>query len=68
MSNYKQLQLEGTLTVNSYKITSTRAQVPVYFLNGKFDYRHMIDWTAGDIDCVHTVGPPVPMPEKVILE
>ena len=41
------------------------AQVPVYFLNGKFDYRHMIDWTAGDIDCVHTVGPPMPMPEKV---
>ena len=48
--------------------TNTSAQVPVYFLNGKFDYRHMLDWAAPDIDCVHTVGPPLPMPEKVILE
>ena len=39
--------------------------MPVYFLNADFDYRKMMDFAAFDQDCVHTDGPPIPMPEKV---
>ena len=30
-------------------------QVPVYFLNADFDYRNLLDFTAPDPDCLHTV-------------
>ena len=30
-------------------------KVPVYFLNADFDYRNLLDFTAPDPDCLHTV-------------
>ena len=29
--------------------------MPVYFLNADFDYRNLLDFTAPDPDCLHTV-------------
>ena len=29
--------------------------MPVYFLNADFDYRNLLDFTALDPDCLHTV-------------
>ena len=51
-------------TANSH--TDLYMQVPVYHLNADFDYRHMLDFTRLDPDCVHTVGPPRPMPKQVV--
>ena len=42
-------------------------KIPVYYLKSKYDYRNMIDWTKPDIDCVHTVGEPLPFPEKITV-
>ena len=40
-------------------------KVPVYFLHAEFDLRNMVDGDAPDRDCVHTVGPPKPLPPQV---
>ena len=37
----------------------------MYHLNADFDHRQMLDFTRLDPDCVHTVGPPRPMPKQV---
>jgi len=42
-------------------------KVPVYYLNADYDYRNMMDWSKPDIDCLHTVGDPIPFPEKVTV-
>ena len=42
-------------------------QIPVYYLKKEFDYRNLIDYTKPDIDCVHTVGDPMPFPEKITI-
>lgn len=41
--------------------------VPVYYLNKEFDYRNLNDYSKPDIDCVHTVGDPLPFPEKMTI-
>ena len=40
-------------------------KVPVYFLHAEFDLRNLVDGDAPDRDCVHTVGPPKPLPPQV---
>ena len=40
-------------------------KVPVFFLHAEFDLRNMVDGDAPDRDCVHTVGPPKPLPPQV---
>ena len=40
-------------------------QVPVFFLHANIDLRNPVDSDAPDRDCVHTVGPPKPLPPQV---
>ena len=41
--------------------------IPVYYLNAKFDYRSLSDYTSPKIDCLHTVGEPIHFPEKITV-
>ena len=49
-----------------FGVVNTR-MVPVYYLKKEFDYRNLLDYSKPDIDCVHTVGDPLPFPEKMTI-
>ena len=41
--------------------------MPVYFLNADFDYRNLLDFTAPDPDCLHTVISVMVMVAMVVM-
>ena len=55
------------LFIKIYFESGNSKQIPVYYLKEKFDYRNMMDYQKGDIDCLHTVGDPMPFPNKITI-